>query len=53
MVSVSCIRPSRKTMKIAYNVLKTPKQLQQASKSSKAEEEKRMQRWYTDSKYRN
>jgi hypothetical protein len=48
-MSASCPRPSKEMMKIAYRILKTPKQLQQTYKSSKKESEFRVQRWHRES----
>lgn len=47
MANVATIRPDKKAMKIAYKVLKTPKELQQDGK--KAPSEKLIQEWQRDS----
>lgn len=52
-MSVSSPRPNKRDMKIAYKILKTPKQLQQSSKEVKIEHDKRLNRWYKESQYRN
>jgi hypothetical protein len=46
MASVATIRPDKKSMKIAYKVLKTPKDLQQDNEPHISE--KRQQEWYRD-----
>ena len=43
-MSASCPRPSKDMMKIAYRVLRTPKELQQSYKPSKKESQERAQR---------
>jgi len=48
MSNVATIRPDKKAMKIAYTVLKTPKELQQEDKK-KEPSEKRIQEWMADS----
>lgn len=47
MASVASFRPDKKFMKIAYKVLKTPKELQQDLK--KKPSEKMIREWYKDS----
>lgn len=48
MASVATIRPDTKAMKIAYKILKTPKELQQANHRSNENQKKR---WSKDSIY--
>ncbi len=48
MAAVATIRPSTKAMKIAYKILKTPKELQQDNRKTTENQKKR---WYRDSIY--
>jgi hypothetical protein len=51
MANVGAIRPNTKNMKIAYRILRTPKQLQQDAHENKKREDKRRRQWSRDSSY--
>jgi len=50
MAAVATIRPNTKAMKIAYKILKTPKELQQSPRSKPANDNQK-KRWFRDSMY--
>lgn len=47
MANVAVVRPNKEAMKIAYSVLKTPKELQQ--NNTKKPSEKLLKEWRKDS----